>query len=290
MSCMGVRMKKMRLACQKRDIFRIFASDMEYTIHVNGRLLSLSKPVVMGILNATPDSFYAGSRVQTEEAVMARARQMLDEGAEIIDVGACSTRPGGEVATEQQEMRRLRVALTAIRKVAPEAVVSVDTFRPEVARMAIDEFGAGIINDVSEGEDPAMFPLVAGKGVAYILMSVKANLHDMLISMAQEVQRLRDLGQKDIILDPGFGFGKTMEENYALLGEMDKMRVMELPLLVGISRKRMIHQVLGITPDESLNGTTVLNTIALMKGASILRVHDVKEAVQAVKLFNHLNP
>lgn len=290
MSCMDIRMKKMRLACQKQDIFRIFASDMEYTIHVNGRLLSLSRPVVMGILNATPDSFYAGSRVQTEEAVMARARQMLDEGAEIIDVGACSTRPGGEVATEQQEMRRLRVALTAIRKVAPEAVVSVDTFRPEVARMAIDEFGAGIINDVSEGEDPAMFPLVAGKGVAYILMSVKANLHDMLISMAQEVQRLRDLGQKDIILDPGFGFGKTMEENYALLGEMDKMRVMELPLLAGISRKRMIHQVLGITPDESLNGTTVLNTIALMKGASILRVHDVKDAVQAVKLFNHLNP
>ncbi len=287
---MDIRMKKMRLACQKQDIFRIFASDMEYTIHVNGRLLSLSRPVVMGILNATPDSFYAGSRVQTEEAVMARARQMLDEGAEIIDVGACSTRPGGEVATEQQEMRRLRVALTAIRKVAPEAVVSVDTFRPEVARMAIDEFGAGIINDVSEGEDPAMFPLVAGKGVAYILMSVKANLHDMLISMAQEVQRLRDLGQKDIILDPGFGFGKTMEENYALLGEMDKMRVMELPLLAGISRKRMIHQVLGITPDESLNGTTVLNTIALMKGASILRVHDVKDAVQAVKLFNHLNP
>ena len=290
MSCMDIRMKKMRLACQKQDIFRIFASDMEYTIHVNGRLLSLSRPVVMGILNATPDSFYAGSRVQTEEAVMARARQILDEGAEIIDVGACSTRPGGEVATEQQEMRRLRVALTAIRKVAPEAVVSVDTFRPEVARMAIDEFGAGIINDVSEGEDPAMFPLVAGKGVAYILMSVKANLHDMLISMAQEVQRLRDLGQKDIILDPGFGFGKTMEENYALLGEMDKMRVMELPLLVGISRKRMIHQVLGITPDESLNGTIVLNTIALMKGASILRVHDVHDAVQAVKLFNHLNP
>lgn len=287
---MDIRMKKMRLACQKQDIFRIFASDMEYTIHVNGRLLSLSRPVVMGILNATPDSFYAGSRVQTEEAVMARARQILDEGAEIIDVGACSTRPGGEVATEQQEMRRLRVALTAIRKVAPEAVVSVDTFRPEVARMAIDEFGAGIINDVSEGEDPAMFPLVAGKGVAYILMSVKANLHDMLISMAQEVQRLRDLGQKDIILDPGFGFGKTMEENYALLGEMDKMRVMELPLLVGISRKRMIHQVLGITPDESLNGTIVLNTIALMKGASILRVHDVHDAVQAVKLFNHLNP
>ena len=290
MPCMGVRMKKMRLECRKRDIFRIFASDMEYTIHVNGRLLSLSKPVVMGILNATPDSFYAGSRAQTEEAIMARARQILDEGAEIIDVGACSTRPGGEVATEQQEMQRLRVALTAIRKVAPEAVVSVDTFRPEVARMAIDEFGAGIINDVSEGEAPAMFPLVAKKDVAYILMSVKGNLHDMLISMAQEVQRLRDLGQKDIILDPGFGFGKTMEENYALLGEMDKMRVMELPLLAGISRKRMIHQVLGITPDESLNGTTVLNTIALMKGASILRVHDVREAVQAVKLFNHLNP
>ena len=280
----------MRLECRKRDIFRIFASDMEYTIQVNGKLLSLSKPVVMGILNATPDSFYAGSRAQTEEAVMARTRQMLDEGAEIIDVGACSTRPGGDVATEQQEMQRLRVALTAVRKVAPEAVVSIDTFRSEVARMAIDEFGAGIINDVSEGEDPAMFPLVAEKGVAYILMSVKSNLHDMFLSMAQKVQMLRDMGQKDIILDPGFGFGKTMEENYALLDEMDKMQVMGLPLLVGISRTRMIHQILSITPDESQNGTTVLNSIALMKGASILRVHDVKEAVQAVKLFNHLKP
>lgn len=263
---------------------------MEYTIQVNGKLLSLSKPVVMGILNATPDSFYAGSRAQTEEAVMARTRQMIDEGAEIIDVGACSTRPGGDVATEQQEMQRLRVALTAVRKVAPEAVVSIDTFRSAVARMAIDEFGAGIINDVSEGEDPAMFPLVAEKGVAYILMSVKSNLHDMFLSMAQKVQMLRDMGQKDIILDPGFGFGKTMEENYALLDEMDKMQVMGLPLLVGISRKRMIHQILSITPDESQNGTTVLNSIALMKGASILRVHDVKEAVQAVKLFNHLKP
>lgn len=280
----------MRLECRKRDIFRIFASDMEYTIQVNGKLLSLSKPVVMGILNATPDSFYAGSRAQTEEAVMARTRQMLDEGAEIIDVGACSTRPGGDVATEQQEMQRLRVALTAVRKVAPEAVVSIDTFRSEVARMAIDEFGADIINDVSEGEDPAMFPLVSEKGVPYILMSVKSNLRDMLLSMAQKVQMLRDLGQKDIILDPGFGFGKTMEENYALLDEMDKMQVMGLPLLVGISRKRMIHQILSITPDESQNGTTVLNSIALMKGASILRVHDVKEAVQAVKLFNHLKP
>ena len=156
--------------------------------------------------------------------------------------------------------------------------------------MAIDEFGAGIINDVSEGEDPAMFPLVAEKGVPYILMSVKSNLHDMFLSMAQKVQMLRDMGQKDIILDPGFGFGKTMEENYALLDEMDKMQVMGLPLLVGISRKRMIHQILSITPDESQNGTTVLNSIALMKGASILRVHDVKEAVQAVKLFNHLKP
>ena len=263
---------------------------MEYTIQVNGKLLSLSKPVVMGILNATPDSFYAGSRAQTEEAVMVRTRQMIDEGAEIIDVGACSTRPGGAVATEQQEMQRLRVALTAVRKVAPEAVVSIDTFRSEVARMAIDEFGADIINDVSEGEDPAMFPLVSEKGVPYILMSVKSNLRDMLLSMAQKVQMLRDLGQKDIILDPGFGFGKTMEENYALLDEMDKMQVMGLPLLVGISRKRMIHQILSITPDESQNGTTVLNSIALMKGASILRVHDVKEAVQAVKLFNHLKP
>lgn len=250
--------------------------------------MSLEKPVVMGILNATPDSFYAKSRVQTAEDMARRAWEIVDQGAEIIDVGACSTRPGGDVATEEEETGRLRVALKAVREAVPDAVISVDTFRPRVAEMSIDEFGVEIINDVSEGEDKEMFPLVARKGVAYILMSVKSNLHDMLVSAAEEVQRLRDLGQKDIIFDPGFGFGKTLEQNYSLLANMEKLQALELPVLVGVSRKRMIHQLLHITANESLNGTTVIDTIALMKGASILRVHDVREAVESVKIFNEM--
>lgn len=261
---------------------------MEYTINVGGRLMSLREPVVMGILNATPDSFYAQSRVKTATEISRRAEEIISEGAAIIDVGACSTRPGGNVATESEEMSRLRTALKAIREAAPDAVLSIDTFRASVAKMSIEEFGAAIINDVSEGEDPEMFPLVAHEGTAYILMSVKAELEEMLISAAEKVQRLRDLGQKDIIFDPGFGFGKTMEQNYSLLAEMEKLQALELPILVGISRKRMVHQLLHITPEQSLNGTTVLNTIALMKGASILRVHDVREAVEAVKIFREL--
>lgn len=261
---------------------------MEYTINVGGRLMSLREPVVMGILNATPDSFYAQSRVKTATEISRRAEEIISEGAAIIDVGACSTRPGGNVATESEEMSRLRTALKAIREAAPDAVLSIDTFRASVAKMSIEEFGAAIINDVSEGEDPEMFPLVAHEGTAYILMSVKAELEEMLISAAEKVQRLRDLGQKDIIFDPGFGFGKSMEQNYSLLAEMEKLQALELPILVGISRKRMVHQLLHITPEQSLNGTTVLNTIALMKGASILRVHDVREAVEAVKIFREL--
>ncbi len=258
------------------------------TVNVRGRLLSFAEPQVMGILNATPDSFFAGSRCCSEEKIERRTRQILDEGAGVIDVGACSTRPGGDPVDEAEEMRRLRVALPIVRRVAPDAPLSVDTFRPSVARMSVEEYGADIINDVSEGADKEMFPAVARLGVPYILMSLKSNLSDMLKAFADEVQQLRDMGQKDIILDPGFGFGKTMEENYALMGQLDRFRVMELPLLVGISRKRMIHQVLHITPDESLNGTTVLNTIALMKGADILRVHDVRAAVEAVKIVSNL--
>lgn len=257
---------------------------MEYTINVRGKLLALAHPQVMGILNVTPDSFYAGSRVQTAEAIVARAHQILDEGGTMIDVGACSTRPGGDPVDEQGEMQRLRMALEAIRKELPEAVLSIDTFRPSVAKMAVEEYGADIINDVSEGADSDMFPTVARLGVPYILMSVQPTLETMMTGFAREVQLLRDLGQKDIILDPGFGFGKTMEGNFSIMREMDKLHVMELPLLVGISRKRMIHQTLGLAVDETLNGTTVLNTISLLKGAHILRVHDVREAVQAVAL------
>ena len=264
------------------ELFRIFASDMDYTLNCNGRLLDLSEPQVMGIVNLTPDSFYAASRKQTDVEIVARCHQILLEGASMIDVGACSTRPGGELVSEQEEMERLRNGLRVIRKEFPDAVLSIDTFRPQVARMCVEEFGADIINDVEGGEE--MFQMVSRLRIPYIYMSRKATVHDVLIDFAQTVQRLRDLGQKDIILDPGFGFGKTLEQNFQLLSELEKLLVMELPLLVGMSRKRMVWQTLQVTPDESLNGTTVLNTVALQKGASILRVHDVREAVEAVRL------
>lgn len=261
---------------------------IDYTINIRGRLLDLSRPIVMGILNATPDSFFADSRVQTEKEIFNRANSIITEGAKIIDVGACSTRPGGEVASEEEEMRRLGIALPIIRKAQPDAIISIDTFRASVARRCVEDFGADIINDVEEGKDPDMFATVAELGVPYILMSTAPNLHDMLIRFADKLQRLHELRQKDIIIDPGFGFGKTMDENYTLLNEMERLQVLELPILVGISRKRMIHKLLGITPAESLNGTTVLNTIALSKGASILRVHDIRAAIEAVIIYNEM--
>ena len=249
--------------------------------------MDLRVPQVMGILNVTPDSFYAGSRKQTEGEIAERCHQIVSEGGSIIDVGGCSTRPGAEVASESEEMERLRFALTVVRREQPSAVVSVDTFRPDVARMAVEEFGADIINDVSEG-GPEIFRMVARLGTPYILMSVQPTMRETLLVFAQKVQQLRDLGQKDIILDPGFGFGKTLDDNYRLMNEMEKLQVLQLPLLVGISRKSMIYKLLGITQDEALNGTTFLNTIALMKGADILRVHDVKEAVEIVKMYDRL--
>lgn len=272
---------------------------MEYTIQVKGRLVSLREPQVMGILNCTPDSFFAGSRVQTEESIARRANQIIEEGGTMIDVGGFSTRPGGVEVPEEEEMRRLRFALPIVRREQPKAILSVDTYRPNVARMVVEEMGADIINDVSEGgitgvvdtpleqttdEYPAIFRTVAALGVPYILMSVKPTIHDMLLAMAREVQQLRDLGQKDIILDPGFGFGKTQEQNYDVLREMNRLSTLGLPILAGMSRKRMIFQPLGTNPDGSLNGTTVVNTLALMNGASILRVHDVKAAAEAVRL------
>ena len=261
---------------------------MDYTINIHGRLMDLSQPQVMGILNVTPDSFYAASRKQTEQEIAECASRIVAEGGTIIDVGACSTRPGFQEISEAEEMERLRFGLGIVRRELPDGVVSVDTFRPDVARMAVEEFGVGIINDVSEG-NPKMFRMVSRLRVPYILMSQQATIREMLLSFAEKVQQLRDLGVKDIILDPGFGFGKTLDENYQIMGELDKLQVMDLPLLVGVSRKSMIYRLLGFTPDESLNGTTALNTIALMKGASILRVHDVKEAVECCKLVNQLN-
>ena len=257
-------------------------------INVRGRLVSLSEPLVMGILNVTPDSFYAGSRKQTEQEIVERARQIVTEGGAIIDVGAYSTRPGAQDVPETEEMDRLRFGLGIVRRELPDSVVSVDTFRPDVARMAVEEFGADIVNDVSEG-GTAMFRMVSNLRVPYILMSQQPTIREMLLSFAEKVQQLRDFGAKDIILDPGFGFGKTQEQNYQVIGELEKLQVMELPLLVGVSRKSMIFKLFCVTPNESLNGTTALNVIALMKGASILRVHDVREAVECCKIMNRVN-
>ncbi|MBP3229746.1 MAG: dihydropteroate synthase [Prevotella sp.] len=273
---------------------------MNKTLMMRGRLYDLSRPLVMGIMNVTPDSFYAGSRQQTEAAIVARTEAIIAEGGTLIDVGAFSTRPGATEVSKAEEMSRLRFALEIVQKHRGDGVVSVDTFRPDVARMAVEEYGADMINDVSEGgvtgvanqplaagddDCPAMFRMAARLQVPYVLMSVRGTLEELMISTASKVQQLRGLGVKDIILDPGFGFGKTLEQNYRLLFEMDKLQELGLPILVGLSRKSMIYQRLGGTPETSLNGTTVLNTVALMKGANILRVHDVREAVEAGKLF-----
>lgn len=261
---------------------------MNDMINVGGRLVSLVEPLVMGILNVTPDSFYARSRKQTEQEIAERARQIIDEGGTIIDVGGYSTRPGAQDVSEAEEMERLRFGLGVVRRELPHSIISVDTFRPDVARMAVEEYGADIINDVSEGHT-AMFRMVANLRVPYILMSQQPTVREMLLSFAEKVQQLRDFGAKDVFLDPGFGFGKTLEQNYQVMSELDKLRVMELPLLVGVSRKSMIYKFFGYTPLEALNGTTALNTIALMKGASILRVHDVREAVECCKIVDLLN-
>ena len=265
------------------------------TINVRGRLIDLSTPKVMGILNATPDSFYSGSRKQTEREIADRANQIMDEGGTFIDVGAFSTRPGAVEVSEEEETERLKRAIAIVRREQPDAPISVDTYRPLVARRCIEEFGADIINDVSEGgitgivdtpihEQGNMFKTVGELKVPYILMSVKSNMHDMLKAFAEEVQTLRDYGAKDIILDPGYGFGKTLDENYAILSEAERLLTLELPVLVGVSRKSMIFKLIGGDPTTSLNGTTVLNTISLMKGAAILRVHDVREAWECVKI------
>ncbi|MBS1307446.1 dihydropteroate synthase [Bacteroides clarus] len=267
-------------------------------INVNGFLLDLSSPCVMGILNVTPDSFYAGSRMQTEIDITHRIEQIVGEGAGIIDVGAYSSRPNAENVSPAEEMERLRMGLGILRKVQPDAVVSVDTFRADVVRMCVEEYGVAIINDIAAGEmDGDMFRTVADLNVPYIMMHMQGTpqnmqqnphydnlLKEVFMYFARKVQQLRDLGVKDIILDPGFGFGKTVEHNYELLAHLEEFRIFELPLLAGVSRKSMIYRLLGTTPQEALNGTTVLDTICLLKGADILRVHDVREAVETVKI------
>ena len=262
--------------------------ELDYTLNIKGRLLDLSEPRVMGILNATPDSFYAGSRKQTERDIADRTNEIVAQGGTFVDVGAYSTRPGAQEVSVQEEMDRLRMALSIVRHEQPDVPLSVDTFRADVARMAVEEYGADIINDVSEGADADMFRMVSRLRVPFILMSVQKDLHDTLMAFAQKVQMLRDLGQKDIILDPGFGFGKALDDNYRLMNELERLQVMQLPVLVGISRKSMIYKLLETSQEQALNGTTVLNTIALMKGASILRVHDVKEAIETIRIYDRV--
>ena len=275
---------------------------LPYTINVGGKLMDLSEPQVMGILNVTPDSFYSASRKNSEVEIGERVNAIISEGGSIIDIGAYSSRPGADNISASEEMNRLRGALQILRTEAPEAVVSVDTFRADVAKMCVEEYGVQIINDISGGElDPQMFQTVAALGVPYILMHMKGNpqtmqvephyddlLTEMLQYFGSKVQQLHELGVKDVILDPGFGFAKTLEHNYELMNRMQDLQVLGLPMLVGVSRKSMIYRLLGGTPEGALNGTSVLNTLALLKGASILRVHDVKEAAEVVQIVKKM--
>lgn len=271
------------------------------TINIRGKLVYLDEPHVMGILNVTPDSFYSGSRKQTEEDIRERVRQIRDEGASMIDIGGYSSRSGADDVTPEEETRRLLLGIKVTREEWQNAIISIDTFRADVARTCIEN-GADIINDISGGDlDPKMFETVAELHVPYILMHMKGTpqnmqqaphyddlMSEVLRHLGERVEKLHEMGVADIILDPGFGFAKTLEHNYELMNRMEELSVLGLPLLVGISRKSMIYRLLGKTPETSLNGTTVLNTIALMKGAKILRVHDVKEAVEVKALVGAL--
>lgn len=271
---------------------------MMHSLNLRGKLYSLCEPKIMGILNVTPDSFYAESRTSDEEHIAARVQQLMDDGADMIDIGGYSSRSGADDVSPEEEMNRLRLGLRVVRRLYPEVPISVDTFRADVARMCVEEEGADIINDISGGMmDRQMFRTVARLGVPYILMHMQGtpdtmqqaphydNLRrEVMLYFAERIDRLCQMGAKDIIVDPGFGFGKTLEHNYELFHHLDDFNLFNLPLLVGISRKSMIYKLLGGTPQTSLNGTTVLNTIALMKGAHILRVHDVKEAVEAKRI------
>ena len=268
-----------------------------YTLNFRGKLVELQRPWVMGILNVTPDSFYADSRtpMADPDSIQQRVREMLADGADLIDVGAYSSRPGADDISPLEEMRRLEVALTALRSVAPEVYVSVDTFRSEVARQCVEHFGVDMINDISGGVlDKAMPKMVARMGVPYVMMHMQGKpetmqtapeyedvLAEVLEFLARQQQRFFDAGGKDVVIDPGFGFGKTMMHNYRLMDRLEDFHELHAPLLVGVSRKSMIYKLLETTPQEALNGTTVLHTLAMMKGAHILRVHDVRAAVEA---------
>lgn len=272
------------------------------TININGELLDLSQPRVMGILNVTPDSFFSGSRKQSENEIVERCRQIMDEGGDFIDVGAQSTTPSSRFLEAKEETERLMPALKLIRKEFPKAMLSVDTFYGDVAKQAVEEFGVVMINDVSGGQiDERMFPVVAELNVPYVLMHMRGVpqtmqqfadydnlLQEVLYYFSERLALLNELGVNDVILDPGFGFSKTVSHNYELMAYLKYFHIFEEPILVGVSRKSMIYKLLGSSPGESLNGTSVLNTIALLSGASILRVHDVREAVECVKIVGEI--
>ena len=274
-----------------------------FSINIRGRLVEISRPWVMGILNVTPDSFYANSRTTGSEAIASRTRQLLDEGADIIDIGGYSSRQGADAVTPEEEYTRLKRGIEIVKETAPETIISIDTFRADIARKCILDDGADIINDISGGDlDPEMHTTVAQLHVPYVMMHMHGTpdtmqqlcdyphgvTADVIAELGVKIDHLRSLGVCDIIVDPGFGFAKTIEQNYELLNNLEEFHLLELPLLVGISRKSMIYRLLGITPDRSLNGTTVLNTAALLHGAHILRVHDVAAAVEAVKITGAL--
>ena len=273
-----------------------------YTLNLRGRLLDLQEPRIMGILNITPDSFYAGSRTESEADITQRLHTLMEQGAEMIDIGAYSSRSGADDVSEEEETERLRRGLRIVRKLYPDVPVSVDTFRANVARMAVEEEGADIINDISGGEmDRQMFRTMARMGVPYILMHMQGTPQDMqqapqydnvrrevLLYLAERIDRLHQMGVCDVVADPGFGFGKTLQHNYELMEHLDDFAELDCPLLVGVSRKSMVYKLLGGTPLTALNGTTVLHTVALLKGADILRVHDVAEAVEAKRIYLQL--
>jgi len=271
-------------------------------IRVNGMLMDLSEPRVMGVLNITPDSFYDGCRSMGIESIVCRADVIFSEGADMIDLGAYSSRPGANDVSEEEEIARLRSALEVLKNKYPSAVFSIDTFRSKVAEVCVKEYGASIINDISGGEmDSHMFETVAELQVPYILTHIQGTPQSMqkapkydnlrrevLLCFSEKVKQLRDLKVNDIILDPGFGFGKSLEHNYQMMGHLEDFGIFNLPLLVGVSRKSMIYKLLDTDPKGSLNGTTVLNTVSLLKGANIIRVHDVREAVEAVRIVSEL--
>lgn len=295
-------MKKEELNENRVSLLKIWIEMLDKTLNIRGRLLSLATPVVMGILNITPDSFYADSRKQSEAAIEERIQAILSEGGQIIDIGGYSSRPDAAEVSPEEEMKRLAFALKILNAHYPDAIVSVDTFRADVARRCVEEYGVAIINDISGGElDKKMFETVAGLNVPYIMMHMRGTpqtmqqhtdytdmMEEIMLYFAAKVRELRLMGVNDIILDPGFGFSKTVDQNYRLMSRLEEFDVFGLPLLVGVSRKRMIYNYLGGTPADSLNGTTILNTYALMNGADILRVHDVRAAVEAVKIITKL--